>query len=205
MSHNPSKRFLLAFGKLVGPFLVVALLALSSWRNVQAANPLAQQQKQKQTQKQKQEQPEEKPETTTTEVPKPPKDDVTVQVYRVLDENKANKLTFKEKYKHDKTEEDVEIVVNYFNWAVSDDDYWNRQLSIDIKNKDGFVIEKIVKSGFGELGYVKEGDQKTQDIFRKEKITESGGVATATMVDAEIGPVEKGRYQHIIQKYVLKK
>ena len=49
--------------------------------------------------------------------------------------------------------------------------------AIDTKTTDGFVVEKIVKSGFGELGYVKQGDAKTQDVYRKEKITVSGGQA----------------------------
>jgi hypothetical protein len=139
------------------------------------------------------------------EVPKPPQDDFMVEVYKTLDEKKSEKLTFKDKYKQDKTESDVDLIVLYYNWSVAQDDYWNRQLSIDTKNKEGFVIEKIVKSGFGELGFVKPGEKKTQDVFRREKITESGGVATATMVDAEIGAAEKQRFHHLMQKFILKK
>src|SRR5438128_736111 len=99
-------------------------------------------------------QQEEKKESSE-EVPKPPKDDFMVEVYKTLDEKKSEKLTFKDKYKQDKTESDVDLIVLYYNWSVAQDDYWNRQLSIDTKNKEGFVIEKIVKSGFGELGFVK--------------------------------------------------
>src|SRR5262245_56394288 len=139
------------------------------------------------------------------DVPKAPKDDFMVQVYQALDAKKTEKLTQKEKYKQDKTEEDVEVILSYFNWAVSDDDYWNRQITIDTKTTDGFVIEKIVKSGFGELGYVKQGDTKTQDVYRKEKVTVTGGQATATMADAEIGPAEKARFHKLLDRMVLKK
>jgi hypothetical protein len=139
------------------------------------------------------------------EVPKAPKDDFMVQVYQALDAKKTEKLTRKEKYKQDKTEEDVEVVLSYFNWAVSDDDYWNRQVTIDTKTTDGFVVEKIVKSGFGELGYVKQGDTKSQDVYRKEKVTVTGGQATATMADAEIGPAEKERFHKLLDRLVLKK
>jgi hypothetical protein len=139
------------------------------------------------------------------EVPKPPKDDFTVLVYKALDEKKATSLKAKDKYKQDKTEEDVEVVLSYFNWALSDEDYWNRQITIDTKTTDGFVIEKIVKSGFGDLGYIKPGDTKTQDVYRKEKITVTGNQATATMADAEIGAPEKERFRKLLEKIVLKK
>jgi len=139
------------------------------------------------------------------EVPKAPKDDFMVQVYQALDAKKTEKLTQKEKYKHGQSEEDVEVELSYFNWSVADDDYWNRQITIATKTADGFVVEKIVKTGFGELGYVKEGDSKTQDIYRKEKITVSGGQATATMADSEIGPAEKERFHKLLNGMVLKK
>lgn len=139
------------------------------------------------------------------EIPKPAKDDFMVEVYKALDEKKSEKLTFKDKYKQDKTESDVELIILYYNWAVAPDDYWNRQISIDTKSKDGFVIEKIAKSGFGELGFVKPGEKKTQDVFKKEKITESGGVATASMVDVEIGAAEKQRFHRLMEKFILKK
>jgi hypothetical protein len=139
------------------------------------------------------------------DIPKAPKDDFMVQVYQALDAKKTEKLTHKEKYKQDKSEEDVEVILSYFNWAVSDDDYWNRQISIDTKTTDGFVVEKIVKSGFGELGYVKQGDTKSQDVYRKEKITVTGGQATATMADAVIGPAEKERFHKLLDRMVLKK
>jgi hypothetical protein len=140
-----------------------------------------------------------------TEVPKPPKDDFTVQIYKALDGQKATSLKAKDKYKQDKTEEDVEIVLSYFNWALSEEDYWNRQITIDTKTTDGFVIEKLVKSGFGDFGYVKPGDTKTQDVYRKEKITVTGNQATATMADAEIGAPEKERFRKLLEKLVLKK
>jgi hypothetical protein len=149
-------------------------------------------------------QQEEKKESSE-EAPKPPKDDFVVEVYKALDEKKSEKLTFKDKYKQDKAEADVDVIIFYYNWAVAPDDYWNRQISIDTKNKEGFVIEKIVKSGFGDLGFVKPGEKKTQDVFKKEKITESGGVATATMVEGEIGAAEKQRFHHLMQKFILKK
>jgi len=139
------------------------------------------------------------------EVPKPPQGDFTVEIYRALDEKKITTLKTKDKYKQDKAEEDVEVVLSYFNWAVSEEDYWNRQITIDTKTTDGFVIEKIVKSGFGELGYVKPGEIKSQDVYRKEKVTVSGGQATATMADAEIGTSEKARFRHLLEKLVLKK
>jgi len=139
------------------------------------------------------------------EVPKAPKDDFMVQVYQALDAKKTEKLTHKEKYKQDKSEEDVEVELSYFNWSVADNDYWNRQITIATKTTDGFVIEKIVKTGFGELGYVKEGESKTQDIYRKEKVTVTGGQATATMADAEIGPAEKERFHKLLDRMVLKK
>lgn len=150
-------------------------------------------------------QPPPQEEKKDAEVPKAPKDDFMVQVYQALDAKKADKLTHKEKYKQDKSEEDVEVVLSYFNWSVSDDDYWNRQISIDTKTTDGFIVEKIVKSGFGELGFVKEGDSKTQDVYRKEKVTLSGGQATATMADAAIGPAEKDRFHKLLERMVLKK
>jgi hypothetical protein len=140
-----------------------------------------------------------------SEVPKAPKDDFMVRVYQTLDAKKTEKLTLKEKYKQDKSEEDVEVILSYFNWAVSDDDYWNRQITIDTKTTDGFIVEKIVKSGFGDLGYVKQGDSKTQDVYRKEKVTVTGGQATATMADAAIGPAEKERFHKLLDRMVLKK
>ena len=139
------------------------------------------------------------------EVPKAPKDDFMVHVYQVLDAKKTEKLTHKEKYKQDKTEEDVEVVLSYFNWAVADDDYWNRQITIATKTTDGFVIEKIVKSGFGDLGYIQEGSKETKDEYHKEKITVTAGQATATMAKGEIGPAEKERFHKLLDRLVLKK
>jgi hypothetical protein len=138
-------------------------------------------------------------------VPKAPDNDFTVQVFKALDEKKADRLTFKEKYKQDKTEIEVELVISYYNWSINDSDYWNRQINIETKTKEGDVIEKIVKSGFGELGYVKKGDAKTQDVFKKEKVTGTGDAARAVMVDMEIGEKEKQRYRSILEKHVLAK
>jgi len=139
------------------------------------------------------------------EVPKAPKDDFMVQVYQALDAKKTEKLTHKDKYKQDKTEEDVEVVLSYFNWAVSDDDYWNRQITIATKTTDGFVVEKMVKSGFGELGYVLEGGKETKDEYHKEKVTVTGGQATATMAKVAIGQAEKERFHKLLDRMVLKK
>jgi hypothetical protein len=149
-------------------------------------------------------QQEEKKETVE-DVPKAPNDDFTVQVYKALDEKKADKLTFKDKYKVDKSNEDVEIIVTYYNWSVSPEDFWNRQITIDTKTKEGIVVEKIQKSGFGDLGYVKSGDKKTLDSFKKEKITVTGQVAVATMVDMQIGKDENDRYHGLMAKFILKK
>jgi hypothetical protein len=144
-------------------------------------------------------------EEKTEEVPKPPKDDFTVSVYKALDEKKAEKLSFKDRYRVDKSDQDVEIVIAYYNWSVSPEDFWNRQINIETKTKEGYVVEKITKSGFGDLGYVKAGDPKTQDSFKKEKITVSGDTATATMVDMPIGKAENDRYHNLLEKFVLKK
>jgi hypothetical protein len=149
-------------------------------------------------------QQEEKKETVE-DVPKAPNDDFTVQVYKALDEKKADKLTFKDKYKVDKANEDVEIIVTYYNWSVSPEDFWNRQITIDTKTKEGIVVEKIQKSGFGDLGYVKSGDKKTLDSFKKEKITVTGQVAVATMVDMQIGKDENDRYHGLMAKFILTK
>jgi hypothetical protein len=138
-------------------------------------------------------------------VPKAPENDFTVSIYKTLDMKKAEKLSFKDKYRQEKTDMEVEIVFSYYNWAVNDDDYWNRQLNIETKTKEGDVIEKIVKSGFGDLGYVKKGDPKTQDVFRKEKITVTGNVARAVMIDMVIGEPEKTRYRSLLEKFVLAK
>jgi hypothetical protein len=138
-------------------------------------------------------------------IPKPPENDFVVQIYKALDAKKTDRLTFKEKYKVDKTETDIEVVLSYYNWSVNDDDFWNRQLSIEFKTTDGFIVEKIVKSGFGDLGYVKKGDDKTQDVYKKEKIITSGGTSRAVMNDLQIGDAEKLRFRSLLEKYVVKK
>ncbi len=138
-------------------------------------------------------------------IPKPPENDFMVQVYKALDTKKTDRLTFKEKYKVDKTDTDIEVVVSYYNWAVNDEDYWNRQLSIEFKTMDGYVVEKIVKSGFGDLGYKKKGDDKTQDVYKKEKIVASGKESRAVMMDLQIGDPEKQRFHSLLEKYVVGK
>lgn len=141
----------------------------------------------------------------TESIPKPPENDFTVQVYKALDAKKADHLTFKDKYRQEKGDIDVDIAITYYNWSVSDDDYWNRQINIETKNKDGDVIEKIVKSGFGDLGYVKKGDAKTQDTFNKEKVTTTATTSRAIMVELPIGDAEKQRYRSVLEKFVLGK
>ena len=148
---------------------------------------------------------EDKGEQKEADVPKPPPGDFLVEVYKVLDEKKVEKLTIKDKFKHYKEELEVEIDLKYFNWALNPDDFWNRQIHVDIKMKDGYVIEKFVKNGFGEYGYVKPGETETKDVYRKELITESGGQSVATMCDCPIGTPEKQRFHLLLQKIVLKK
>ncbi len=138
-------------------------------------------------------------------IPKPPENDFMVQVYKALDSKKTDRLTFKEKYKVDKTDTDIEVVLSYYNWAINDEDFWNRQLSIEFKTTDGYVVEKIVKSGFGDLGYVKKGDDKTQDVYKKEKIVASGKDSRAVMMDLQIGGPEKQRFRSLLEKYVVGK
>ncbi|MEW5974881.1 MAG: hypothetical protein AB1898_03635 [Acidobacteriota bacterium] len=171
-------------------FLTLAGLLVTGWNSGAVAQPANQQ---PQT------------ESKEMEIPKAPKDDMTVQLYKRLDEKQESKLTLKDKYKVNDSESDVEVVVTYFNWSLGSDDFWNRQISFDTKNKDGFIIEKIVKSGFGDLGYVKSGDEKTLDVFKKEKITVSGDVATAAMIDHEIGAAEKARYRHLVEMVLARK
>ena len=89
-----------------------------------------------------------------------------VSVYKALDEKQIEKLSIKDKFKHYKEELDVEIELRYFNWALNSEDYWDRQIHVDVKLKDGYVIEKYTKSGFGEFGYIKPGDTETKDIYR---------------------------------------
>ena len=148
---------------------------------------------------------EEQAEQKEENVPKPPPDDFMVKVYRALDEKKAEKLSIKDKFKQGKEEVDVQVELEYFNWALNSDDYWDRQIHVETSLKDGYVVEKFVKNGFGELGFVKPGDSATKDVYRREKITESGGQSVATMSDAPIGAAEKQRFQHLVEKIVLKK
>ncbi len=139
-----------------------------------------------------------------SEIPKAPEDDLMVKAYKALDAKKAERLTFTEKYKVDKSDVDVDVVVSYYNWAINAEDFWNRQLSIEFKTKDGYVVEKIVKSGFGELGFIKKGDSKTQDSYKKEKVVSSGSTSKAVMVDLSIGGPEQQRFRSLLDKYVFK-
>ena len=139
------------------------------------------------------------------EVPVPPPGDFMVSVYKALDEKHIETLSIKDKFKHYKEELDVEIELRYFNWSLNSEDYWNRQIHVDIKLKDGYVIEKFTKTGFGEFGYIRPGNKETKDIYRKEIITESGGQSVATMCDCPIGAPEKQRFQALVQKMVFKK
>ena len=148
---------------------------------------------------------EEQAEQKEEEVPKPPPGDFMVQIYKALDEKKAEKLSIKDKFKQGKDEIDVQVELEYFNWALNNEDYWDRQIHVETSLKDGYVIEKFVKNGFGELGYVKPGDSATKDVYRREKLTESGGQSVATMGDAPIGAAEKQRFLHLVEKIVLKK
>ena len=52
---------------------------------------------------------------------------------------------------------------------------------------------------------VENSFSEEEAFFRNEKITVSGGQATATMADAEIGNEEKARFRSLIQRMVLKK
>jgi hypothetical protein len=146
-----------------------------------------------------------KSEQKDAEVPKPPPGDFMVDIYKALDERKVETLKIKDKFKHYKEDLEVEIELKYFNWALNSEDYWNRQVHVDTKLKDGYVIEKFVKTGFGEFGYIKPGETESKDVYRKEIITESGGQSVATMCDCPIGAPEKQRFQLLLQKMVLKK
>ena len=161
----------------------------------------------KEKQKGKRESPavEEKGEQTEADVPKPPPGDFMVEVYKALDEKKVEKLSIKDKFRHYKEDLDVEINLTYFNWSLKPEDFWNRQIHVDTKMKDGYIIEKFVKNGFGEFAYVRPGETETKDVYRKEIITESGGRSVATMSECPVGAAEKQRFQHLVEKIVLKK
>jgi hypothetical protein len=137
--------------------------------------------------------------------PKPPKDDFTVQVYKKMDEAKLETASFKDQFEIDQVSQNVEVVITYYNWAISNKDYWNRQINIDTKSPSGAVIEHITKSGFGDLGYVPEGKPVTSDVYRKEQVVVRGDVATSRMVDAEIGPDERDRFKYLLTKFILEK
>ncbi|MFN8005932.1 MAG: hypothetical protein U0V70_02650 [Terriglobia bacterium] len=148
---------------------------------------------------------EEKGEEKEADVPTPPPGDFMVTIYKTLDGKNVEKLNMKDKFKHYKEDLDVDIELRYFNWALRPEDYWNRQVHIDVKLKDGYVIEKFVKNGFGEFGYVKAGDKDSKDVYRKEVITESNGQSVASMCDCPIGAPEKQRFQMLVEKITSKK
>lgn len=141
----------------------------------------------------------------TAEDPKPPEDDFTVQVYKKMDQAKLETASFKDQFEIDKVSQDVEVVITYYNWSISGNDYWNRQINIDTKAPSGATIEHITKSGFGDLGYVPEGKAATSDVYRKELVVVRGEVATARMVDKEIGPEERDRFKDLMTRFVLEK
>ena len=181
MSHSSRFFWLRICSHTVLLFLVTWFLCNSD---------LAGQAKEKQKGKGEASSAEDKGEQKEAEVPKAPPGDFMVSIYKALDEKQIEKLSIKDKFKHYKEELDVEIELRYFNWALNSEDYWDRQIHVDVKLKDGYVIEKYTKSGFGEFGYIKPGDTETKDVYRKEKITESGGQSVATMCDCPIGAPE---------------
>ena len=180
----------------------VLLLFTVAWFS--CSSELAGQAKEKQKGKGEAATADEKGEQKEVEVPKPPPGDFMVNIYKALDEKKVETLKIKDKFKHYKEDLEVEIELKYFNWALNSEDFWNRQIHIDVKMKDGYVIEKFVKSGFGEFGYVKPGETESKDVYRKELITESGGQSVATMCDCPIGAPEKQRFQMLVQKMTPK-
>ena len=145
------------------------------------------------------------PAVEQAKVPQAPQNDFTVQVYQKMDEAKLETASFKDQFEIDQVSQDVEVVITYFNWSLNNKDYWNRQINIDTKSSSGATVEHITKSGFGDLGYVLEGEPATKDVYRAEKVVVRGEVATARMVDAEIGPEEKERFKYLMTKFVLEK
>ncbi len=145
------------------------------------------------------------PAVEQAKVPKPPQNDFTVQVYQKMDEANLQTASFKDRLEIDQVSQDVEVVVTYYNWSLGKRDYWNRQISIDTKAPSGVTVEHITKSGFGDLGYVLEGNSVTSDVYRKEQVVVRGDVATARMVDQEIGPEQQDRYKYLMTKFVLEK
>ena len=145
------------------------------------------------------------PAVEQAKVPKPPQNDFTVQVYQKMDEANLQTASFKDQLEIDQVNQDVEVVVTYYNWSLNNKDYWNRQISIDTKAPSGVTVEHISKSGFGDLGYVLEGNSVTSDVYRKEQVVIRGDVATARMVDMEIGDKERDRFRYLMTKFVLEK
>ncbi len=145
------------------------------------------------------------PAVEQADVPKPPQNDFTVQVYDKMDEADLQTETFTDQYEIDQVSQDVEVVITYYNWSLGKKDYWNRQISVDTKSPSGVIVEHITKSGFGDLGYVPEGKTVTTDVYRKEQVVVRGDVATARMVDREIGTEEQERFKYLMTKFVLDK
>lgn len=172
-------------------------------------SPLSANQKQSKKKGKKRGQPVEEvapqPAVEQAKVPKPPQNDFTVQVYQKMDEANLQTASFKDQFEIDQVSQDVEVIITYYNWSLGKRDYWNRQISVDTKAPSGATVEHITKSGFGDLGYVLEGNSVTSDVYRKEKVVVRGDVATARMVDQEIGPEEQDRFKYLMTKFVLEK
>ena len=145
------------------------------------------------------------PAVEQAKVPRPPQNDFTVQVYQKMDQADLQTASFKDQFEIDQVSQDVEVVITYYNWSLNNKDYWNRQISIDTKAPSGVTVEHITKSGFGDLGFVAEGKAVTSDVYRAEQVVVRGEVATARMVDKEIGPEEKERFKYLMTKFVLEK
>ncbi len=145
------------------------------------------------------------PAVEQAKVPKPPQNDFTVQVYQKMDEAELQTASFKDQFEIDQVSQDVEVVITYYNWSLNNKDYWNRQIGIDTRSPAGDTVEHITKSGFGDLGYVLEGEPATKDVYRAEQVVVRGEVATARMVDKEIGPEEQARFKYLMTKFVLEK
>lgn len=145
------------------------------------------------------------PAVEQAKVPKAPQNDFTVQVYQKMDEAKLQTASFKDRFEIDQVSQDVEVVITYYNWSLNNKDYWNRQIGIDTRSPSGDTVEHITKSGFGDLGYVLEGEPATKDVYRAEQVVVRGEVATARMVDKEIGPEEQERFKYLMTKFVLEK
>ena len=190
-------------------FLAVGLCLLVGSLVEGPHSPLSANQKKSKKKGKKRGQPvqevEPQPAVEQAKVPKPPQNDFTVQVYQKMDQADLQTASFEDQFEIDQVSQDVEVVITYYNWSLNKGDYWNRQISIDTKAPSGVIVEHITKSGFGDLGFVAEGKTVTSDVFRAEQVVVRGDVATARMVDKEIGPEEQERFKYLMTKFVLDK